>query len=146
MAAAEKEASEERTAAIPTDLFVQVIVRLHSLPERPCGSAICHCIERISDRQLPDEMLSIVSWYAMNDPDPAFDVWQQKVNDAAYYGGDPYHHGINSVRGQALEQFPPSCGMTNAGRDYRNYFQLWNRWSMIPPSPSAAVQSKCCVR
>lgn len=93
----EKEADELAIAATPTELFVEVIKRLHSLPNKPCGSVIVECIQLLSNRTLSDELLDIVSYYAMNDPDPESDIWKKEN----YYGGDPHNHGINCVRGQA---------------------------------------------
>ena len=44
----------------------------------------------------------MVSYYAMNDPDPEEDVWKKDAGEGdRYYMGDPYHHGINCVRGRA---------------------------------------------
>jgi hypothetical protein len=42
-------------------------------------------------------------YHAISDSDPATDVWQQAVNGNNYYGGDPFQHGINCVRGQAAQ-------------------------------------------
>ena len=97
----EKEADQIEIDATPTETFLSVIDRLHSLPGRPCGSAIVGCIRTFSDRQLPAHVLDIVSFYATSDPDPETDIWQDK--SANYYGGNPYDHGINCVRGQAAE-------------------------------------------
>jgi hypothetical protein len=99
----EKELDQQEIASTPTDAFLVVIERLHSLPGRPCGSAIAGCIRILSDRQLPALALDIVSFYAMHDPDPRTDVWQDDVDGSKYHGGDPHSHGINSVRGQAAE-------------------------------------------
>lgn len=99
----QKEADEREIAATPTELFLAVIDRLHALPGQPCGSAICGCIRKISDRQFPRRVLEIVSRYAVSDPNPETDIWQQTAGGSKYYGGDPHLHGINSVRGQAAE-------------------------------------------
>ena len=39
----------------------------------------------------------------MHDPNPETDIWQESVGSNNYYGGEPYSHGINCVRGQAAE-------------------------------------------
>jgi hypothetical protein len=97
----EKEADQREIAAAPTDFFLNVIDCLHTLPNKPCGSAIVGCIGMLSDRQIPNEYLAIVSYYAIHDPDPSTDIWQEGTNNGKYYGGEPYTHGINSVRGKA---------------------------------------------
>jgi hypothetical protein len=97
----EKEADRPDVAATPTQVFLDVVDHLHSLPGRPCGSAVVNCIGMLSDRNLPPCSLDIVSFYATSDPDPETDAWQQTVEGKRYYGGSPYDHGINCVRGQA---------------------------------------------
>jgi hypothetical protein len=98
---AEQEADQKIIDATPTETFVTVIERLHSLPNRPCGSAIIGCIRTLSDRQFPSRVLDIASFYATSDPDPETDIWQDTLMN--YYGGEPYSHGIHCVRGQAAE-------------------------------------------
>jgi hypothetical protein len=97
----EKEVEQQKLAATPTQVFLNVIDCLHSLPNKPCGSAIVNCISMLSDRQIPEQYLGIVSFYAINDPDPNTEMWQQSAGGSRYFGGNPYEHGINSVRGQA---------------------------------------------
>ena len=55
----EKEADQKEIDVTPTETFLGVIDRLHSLPGRPCGSAIVSCIRILADRQLPAEVLEI---------------------------------------------------------------------------------------
>ena len=62
---------------VPTETLLDVIDRLHSLPGRPCGSAIVNCIRVLSERNLPSQALEIVLFYAMHDPDPEADIWQE---------------------------------------------------------------------
>ena len=99
-----RKADRSTMGEVATDVFLDVIDRVHSLPERPCGSAILHCIEVLADRDLPLRTLEAVSYYAMHDPDPDEDIWRNDTGgESRYYGGDPYQHGINCVRGQAGE-------------------------------------------
>jgi hypothetical protein len=97
----ENELDQREINLTPTQTFLAVVDRLHSLPGRPCGSAIAGCIRLLSDRQLPARSLEIVSFYAMHDPNPQMDVWQDDVDGKRQSGGDLRSHGINSVRGQA---------------------------------------------
>lgn len=99
LTAEEKAEDDRQIEAFPTEWFLAVIRRLHFLPDKPCGSSIAHCLQRLSRREFPNEAYEIIGHYAMHDPDPAEDIWRERqVN---YYGGDPYLHGINTVRGQA---------------------------------------------
>ena len=99
----EKESENKRIEATPTETFLNVIDCLHSLPGKPCGAAIVSCIRLLANRQLPPQVLETVSYYAISDPDPDADIWQDKAGGNNYYGGDPHLHGINCVRGQAAE-------------------------------------------
>ena len=100
----EQKAEKQKIEAIPTKTFLKVIDRLHSLPGRPGGSSILHCIRGLSGRHLPSRILEIVSYYATSDPDPETDIWQTNAkNGTHYYSGDPYSHGINCIRGRAAQ-------------------------------------------
>jgi hypothetical protein len=99
----EKEVDQQEIAAVQTEVFLNVIDRLHALPGRPCGSAIVGCIEKLSERRLPVQVMDIVSFYATSDPDPEADIWRQTAGGNNYYGGEPYNHGINCDRGQAAQ-------------------------------------------
>ena len=100
----EKKADQQKIEATPTETFLKIIDRLHSLPGRPSGSSILHCIRVLASRHLPSRILEIVSYYATSDPDPETDIWQTDAgNGSRYFSGDPYSHGINCVRGRAAQ-------------------------------------------
>jgi hypothetical protein len=82
---------------------LRVCRRCHELPGRPCGRWITMPIEKVSDYDLPEELLELAEWYAVNDPDPATEVWREtpKGSENPYYGGDIHTAGINSARGAA---------------------------------------------
>ena len=90
---------ENRTTLdeVSTETFCSVINRLHELPGRPCGSAIAYCFRILKDRDWPETMLEVLSYYAINDPDPIEDKWKSGGFDG------PLSHGINTIRGQAAE-------------------------------------------
>jgi hypothetical protein len=97
---------EQRQVAIAPPLgtakIIEVMNRVHQLPHKPCGKAICRAVSQIAGRKLPDEVLEIVSYYATQDPDPASELWREAaVGGTPYYGGSPAGHGINTVRGAA---------------------------------------------
>lgn len=42
----------------------------------------------------------MITWYALNDPDPHEEAWKKPSDSGqCYYGGDPHMAGINSTRG-----------------------------------------------
>ena len=95
----EKTADQKLIDATSTDTFLQIIERLHALPNRPCGSSITGCIRQLSDRKLPPRLLDIVSFYATDAPDPSSESWCDDEDGKE----DLHTHGINCVRGQAAE-------------------------------------------
>jgi len=56
----------------------------------------------MADLDWPLEMLDILIWHALKDPDPQREGWRELAPAGEYYyRGDPYTAGINSVRGEA---------------------------------------------
>lgn len=82
------------------EILVRAIRRVEALPGRKCGQAICHAIGRSAGRALPDELLELLCDYAINDPHPKMEDWQDRTDGRpALWGGDPMMSGMNSVRG-----------------------------------------------
>jgi hypothetical protein len=98
-----KESENAKIATVQTSVFEKVIRRLHALPNRPCGTAIASCFGKLSSRNWSEQILDILVFYATEDPDPESDVWKSDGDEVNYYDGDPYSHGIKTVRGQAAE-------------------------------------------
>ena len=87
---------------LETTKIVAVIERLHSLPKKPCGKAICGAVVQIAERDLPDKVFEIIAYYATSDPDPEQELWKvSAITGTPYYGGNALSHGINTVRGAA---------------------------------------------
>lgn len=95
------ESESAQIDTVQTSVFEKVIRRLHALPNRPCGTAIASCFGKLSSRNWSNQLLDILVFYATEDPDPESDVWKSDGDEVNYYSGDPYSHGINTVRGQA---------------------------------------------
>lgn len=85
----------------------QVLViceRCHHLPKRPCGRSLVYLINKLAGVQLPERVLEMVAWYALDDPDPQEELWRREVSDGqVLYGGNIESAGLNSVRGAAAE-------------------------------------------
>lgn len=92
----------EESATLNEDLLAAVARHCHQLPGRPCGGELCRLIAKHAERVLSPETLSIVAWYATEDPDPDRELWRTSApGGGVYYGGDLFNAGINSVRGTA---------------------------------------------
>jgi hypothetical protein len=117
---------------------VRVCRRCHKLPDRPCGRWITMPIEKVSDQELPDELLAIAEWYAVNDPDPATEIWREtpEGSENPYYGGDIHNAGINSARGAAAM----STGRL-IGSDVNRAARFDETLERLASDPSAAVRS-----
>ncbi len=67
-----------------------------------CGKSICDTFSKLANKNLSEEALEIVSWYAINDPDPKEELWNSNNSfGEEYFGGKIFDAGMNSVRGNA---------------------------------------------
>lgn len=74
------------------------------LPNKPCGMAIARAVYQRAKESVPEELAKMVAWYALNDPHPATDIWEERsAGGDPFYGGSIHSAGINSVRGEAAE-------------------------------------------
>lgn len=87
---------------VGTETLLELCRKCHGLPGRPCGPWLCDAVGRAAGRDLPAELLEMVSWYATEDPDPEREAWQEEApGGGLYYGGEPFSAGMNSARGRA---------------------------------------------
>lgn len=108
----------EATKLLESERLFEVLRRIHSLPRRPCGRRISWAIGKFGKHQLPDDILEMVAHYAIHDPDPTQEVWQQSPGGGGPgYGGDPELAGFNCNRGAAAHAIA------------RLLFEDSNRWS-----------------
>ncbi|TDU63029.1 hypothetical protein EI77_04550 [Prosthecobacter fusiformis] len=89
--------------SLNTIVAEQVIARAHSLYSHECARDICWAIKAIAENHPSNAIVAILCHYAMNDPDPETEQWQEMAGGSAMWGGDPHFHGMNSVRGVAAE-------------------------------------------
>jgi hypothetical protein len=95
--------------------------RCHQLPNYPCGRWICWLIEKLADLLWSEEAFDIVTWYALNDPNPEQEFWRTETsNGQVYYGGDILSAGINSTRGSAVSAI---AKLIFAEKNRASYFQ-----------------------
>lgn len=108
-----------------------VVLRTHRLPGHPSGQWICWTIHKCAQRDFSKEVLEVLIYYALNDPDPDKETWQARsAGEAVYYGGDPYAAGINSVRGSAADAIS------------KLLFADKTRWSIFELAVVALVRDK----
>lgn len=94
------------TPLLAASRLLDVVQRVHSLPGKPCGRAICRVADAVAKNAVPVELIEIVADYAVNDGDPQNEVWEGNAGSGGkYYGGDPFTAGINSARGSAADSF-----------------------------------------
>jgi len=84
-------ASEE---AVPLEVAAELVTRTHELPGRPCGRWISNPLRQFAEQGVPDELLEILGWYAI----------EGEAESAIGGGQDPdrrerHMRGLNSVRG-----------------------------------------------
>jgi hypothetical protein len=94
------EALGDPVPAADMSLLVRACERCDRLPGRPCGMAIVRAVERRARESISDALVRMVAWYAVNDPDPEKETWEQHSSTGdPFYGGSIHSAGINSVRG-----------------------------------------------
>lgn len=90
------------TADVSLSDVIALVEQAHTLPGRPCGRWISRLVEKWSKTAWPKSIIEMIAWYAINDPDPAEELWHGRADGGqSYYGGDPDFCGLNSTRGAA---------------------------------------------
>jgi hypothetical protein len=101
---------------------------------------VCRALEKRFEFGVPDDLLSIVVDWALNDPDPEGELWRTPASSGEpYYGGDPYQHGINTNRGAAVRTVC-RCAMKREPPQVERTFELLEQ---AADDPSTAVRT--CV-
>ncbi|NEO98274.1 MAG: ATP-binding protein [Symploca sp. SIO2E9] len=116
---------------------LHVCQRCHQLPQKPFGSSICWLFEKLAKLPWSQQALDIVTWYALEDPNPEQELWRTKTKIGdVYYGGDVLSAGINSTRGSAVSAI---ANLIFADKNRTSYFQ--KPLEQIVKDPSIAVRS-----
>lgn len=102
---------------------------------------ICWALEKRAGADVPDTLLDLITDWALNDPDPAEELWRVSAGASGqpYYDGDPHHHGINSNRGSAVN-ITCRCALKRKPPQVDRAFQLLEK---AANDPSTAVRT--CV-
>ncbi len=125
--------------ALDVQTMESLILHIHSLRAAELGKDLCWAIKHIAYREPSAAILPIVSYCAINDPDPEKETWSEENGGQPLWGGDPHFQGMNSVRGAAAEAI---AGLLFKKHDY---------FSLLEPAilsllndPSTAVRA-CAV-
>ena len=107
------------------DQIAAVCLRCHQIPGRPLGRWITQPLVHFPDEVLPDAVLEMTAWYAIQDlhPEPG----------SADYQGDLMTAGINCVRGAAADSI---ARLIFQNRHYFNYFRPHLETMVNDPSPA----------
>jgi len=118
------------------DLARQVAARIEGEFRR----GVCRALEKRAEASVPDDLLDVMTDWALHDPDPAEEVWRiPAASGEPYYGGDPFSHGINTNRGAAV-QAVCRCALLHKPPQVERTFQLLEQ---AADDPSTAVRT--CV-
>ncbi|MFB2895075.1 NACHT domain-containing NTPase [Aerosakkonemataceae cyanobacterium BLCC-F50] len=119
---------------IKTDIGA-VCQRCHQLPNHPCGRWINWLIGELADLPWSEEAFDIVTWYAVNDPEPEQEWWRTETyNEQVYWGGDIVY--AESTRGSAVSAI---AKLILADKNRASYFQ--QSLQQIVQDSSIAVRS-----
>ena len=100
----EREADDADFHALGSDVVLDVVRRLHRLPNCPCGRPICQAFERLAEWPMSEADLQILSYYALDDPDSGTNRWLHQDSATKFDPSEHAHnYGYNSVRGHAAK-------------------------------------------
>ena len=92
-----------KSAAVASDLKLQVCSKAFAESRGPCGQSIADVLGSIED-PLPDDAIQMLHWLATEHEDPSSEAWQEDAGGGqTYYNGDILMNGINTTRGRAAD-------------------------------------------
>jgi hypothetical protein len=87
---------------VEPELVFEVMRHVASLRRSDHDRALPDALARLLDTELPDDIIGLVLDIARHSADPDHEAWQREAwGGDHYYGGDPFHNGINTARGSA---------------------------------------------
>ena len=90
-------------ADAPAEWVFDLVRRFASRVEGEFRRSVCRALEKRAEVGVPDDLLELMTDWALNDPDPTEELWRAPASGGTpYYGGDPFEHGINTNRGTAV--------------------------------------------
>lgn len=87
----------------PADWIEDLVRRFAPNLEGEFRRSICWALRKRSEAGISDDILDLVADWAINDPDPAAELWQvHAASGQPDCDGDPHQYGINTNRGAAV--------------------------------------------
>jgi len=87
---------------------------------------VCRALEKRAEADVPDDLLDIITDWALHDPDPAKELRRTPASDGKpYYDGDPHCHGDRGAAVQALCR----CALTRTPPQVERAFQLLEQFA-----------------
>lgn len=87
---------------VAPELVFEVMRHVVSLRRSDHDQALPDALAQLLDAELPDDIIGLVLDIARHSADPDHEAWQREAGGGEhYYGGDPFHNGINTARGSA---------------------------------------------
>ena len=101
---------------------------------------VCWALNKKAEDGIPDDILDIMTDWALHDPDPAEERWESTSEQRPFSpNNDPHNQGINSNRGAAIKSLS-WCALKRKPAGPERAFQLLER---AANDPSTAVRT--CV-
>lgn len=108
----------------PAEWVFDLVRRFASRIQGESRRGMCHALVKRAKDGVPDDLLDMMTHWALHDPDPTAELWQVPADGGKpYYGGDPHSHGINTNRGVAI-QAVCHCALSRTPPQVERAFQL----------------------
>jgi hypothetical protein len=124
----------------PTEWVFDLMRHFAPRIEDEFRGSVCWALGKRAEAGVPDDLLDVMTDWALHDPDPAEELWRVPAGSGEpYYRGDPHHHGINTNRGAAI-QAVCRCAQRRKPPQVERAFRLLEQ---VADDPSTAVRT--CV-
>jgi hypothetical protein len=127
----------------PSLWLFDVVRRFASRVKQDDRRGICWTLEERSKDNVPDDLLDLISVWAIEDSDPSEERW--KTSDRygnRYDEGDPYTQGINSNRGASI-RCVCRCALQQSQPHTERAFKLLEQASNDPSTAVRACIIEC---
>lgn len=123
---------------ITADRFFDLVRRFSARVAVEDRRAICNALSRRSADRVPDDLLDMMTDWALTDSHPTEELWDTSDGHGKkHYGGDPHLYGINTTRGIATQSVC-LCALKPQPPQIERTFDLLER---VARDPSTAVRA-----
>jgi hypothetical protein len=122
----------------PSEKVFELVRRFANRIEGEARRGVCLALTKRAEDGVPDELLDIMSDWALHDPSPEKKMWLVQADSGqSDHQGDPFQHGINTNRGAAIRAVC-HCALKHNPPQFERVFQLLAR---AANDPSTAVRT-----